>query len=314
MKTWLTQHAVAVQAALSRAWKQRAEFLFNAMAIAIVAALPVTGLSLLESLRPVSEKVAVAPEISLFLAADLPREKAKALAPAIQKLVEEGGTRGELSFTAREQALASLRGKSSPADAVAVLGSNPLPDAYVLTLHGLQPAADPAPVQELAARLKSLPGVEFVQADSVWMQRVAGMLSLARTALLLLAVVLSLVVIAVVFNTIRLQVNTRREEIAVCRLLGATNSYLYRPFYYSGALLGGVAGVLALGIAMLVIIPLSKAAAGFAALYGTSFDLEGPGFIASLLSLGLCALLGWIGAMLPLWRLLKNPVFLSAER
>jgi cell division transport system permease protein len=312
MKAWVSQHCLAAQSALLRAWRHPAEFLFNVMAIAIVAALPVMGLTLLENLRPVSEKVALAPEISIFLTPELPREKAKALAPSIQRLLEERKIPAELSFVGREQALASLRGKTNLAEAVAILGSNPLPDVYILRLPGLRQAADTAPVQELAVRLKSLPGVDFVQADSVWMQRVAAMLALARSALLLLAGVLSVVVVAVVFNTIRLQVFSRRDEIAVCRMLGATHAYLYRPFYYSGTLLGSCAGLLALGITWLLIYPLDSAVSEFAALYGASFRLGGPTIAASLLSIGVCAGLGWIGALLPLKRLLRSPVFADA--
>jgi hypothetical protein len=81
------------------------------------------------------------------------------------------------------------------------------------------------------------------------------------------------VVIAVVFNTIRLQVLTQREEIAVSKLLGATDNFIHRPFYYTGALLGLCAGAVALGAVSLALRPLNAAIAEFARLYASEFQL-----------------------------------------
>jgi cell division transport system permease protein len=106
--------------------------------------------------------------------------------------------------------------------------------------------------------MRALPGVDTVQVDSAWVKRLAALLGVLRLALLLLAVTLGVVVIAVVFNTIRLQVLTQREEIAVSKLLGATDNFIHRPFYYTGALLGLCAGAVALGAVALALRPLER--------------------------------------------------------
>jgi cell division transport system permease protein len=110
------------------------------------------------------------------------------------------------------------------------------------------------------------------------------------------------VVIAVVFNTIRLQVLTQREEIAVSKLLGATDNFIHRPFYYTGALLGLCAGAVALGAVTLALHPLNGAIAEFARLYASEFQLAplGPLEVAGLLALS--AGLGLIGALLSVQR------------
>ena len=97
-----------------------------------------------------------------------------------------------------------------------------------------------------------------MQVDSAWVKRLAALLGVLRLALLLLAVTLGMVVIAVVFNTIRLQVLTQRDEIAVSKLLGATDNFIHRPFYYTGALLGLCAGVVALGAVALSLQPAER--------------------------------------------------------
>jgi len=97
------------------------------------------------------------------------------------------------------------------------------------------------------------------------------------------------VVIAVVFNTIRLQVLTQREEIAVSKLLGATDNFIHRPFYYTGAMLGLAAGVVALAAVALSLQPLNTAVGEFAQLYGSTFTL---GVLGPLESAGLLAISG----------------------
>src|SRR5262249_6170215 len=151
------------------------------------------------------------------------------------------------------------------------LGENPLPDSYIVKLNAYKSAAESAQIDAIAEQMRALPGVESVQVDSAWVKRLAALLGILRLALLLLAATLGTVVIAVVFNTIRLQVLTQREEILVSKLIGATDSFIHRPFYYTGALLGLCAGGVALGAVALALRPLNTAIAEFARLYASEF-------------------------------------------
>jgi cell division transport system permease protein len=119
-----------------------------------------------------------------------------------------------------------------------------------------------------------------------------------RLALLFLAATLGVVVIAVVFNTIRLQVMTQRDEIEVCRMFGATNTYICRPFYYTGALLGLCAGAVALGAVAVSLNPLNNAIADFARLYASEFRLSPLGLVNTVALLATSAALGLVGALL----------------
>jgi cell division transport system permease protein len=141
-----------------------------------------------------------------------------------------------------------------------------------------------------------------VQVDSAWVKRLAALLGVLRLVLLLLAVTLGMVVIAVVFNTIRLQVLTQRDEISVSKLIGATDVFIHRPFYYTGALLGLCAGAVALGAVALALRPLNVAIAEFARLYASEFQLAAlpPLGIAALLAVS--AGLGLAGAVLSVQR------------
>lgn len=302
MKAWLRQHRFAIADACGRIARHPGSFLFNVLVIAIALGLPFAGLTMIDSIRPVSAQLAVEPEISIFVSVDTPRERAIALAPSIRRILQESNSGGRIEFIPRENALSALKDKTGLSDALTTLGTNPLPDGYVLKLEAYENAADASRIDSIAAQLKALPGVEYVQVDSAWIKRLAALMHVLRLILLLLAVALGMVVIAVVFNTIRLQVMTQQEEIEVSRLVGATDTFIYRPFYYSGALLGLCAGAVALGAVALALQPLNTAIADFARLYASEFRLAPLGFLESITLLVISAALGWSGAMLSVRR------------
>jgi cell division transport system permease protein len=304
MNIWFRQHRFALGAAFAQVRKAPGSFLFNVLVVAVALALPFAGVTLLDNVRPMSEQLSVDPEISLFMKTDAPREQAQSLAPRLQQIL--AGSKAKVSFIPREQALDNLKSRSGLADVIETLGDNPLPDSYVMKLEGFASgignSGDAARVDGLAERMRGLPGVDSVQVDSAWVKRLAALLGVLRLALLLLAVTLGVVVIAVVFNTIRLQVLTQRDEIAVSKLLGATDNFIHRPFYYTGALLGLCAGAVALGAVALALHPLNAAIAEFARLYASEFQLAtlSPAGMAGLLAIS--AGLGLVGAMLSVQR------------
>ncbi|MGV7208588.1 permease-like cell division protein FtsX [Oxalobacteraceae bacterium A2-2] len=300
MSYWLRQHWFALGAALAHVRRAPGSFLFNILVVAIALALPFAGVTLLDNVRPMSEQLSVDPEISVFLKQDTPREQAEALAVQLRQAVRD--KQAKIIFTPREKALDTLKEKSGMSDVLGALGENPLPDSYVLKLDAFRNAQAGGDVDQLAEHIRALPGVDTVQVDSAWVKRLAALLNVLRLALLLLAATLGTVVVAVVFNTIRLQVMTQREEIMVSKLIGATDGFIHRPFYYSGALLGLCAGGVALGAVALALRPLNTAIAEFARLYASEFQLIplAPLPMAGLLAVS--AGLGLAGAVLSVQR------------
>lgn len=300
MKSWFRQHRYAMGAALGHMFKSPGSFLFNVIVVAIALTLPFAGLTLLENVRPMSQQLSVDPELSLFVTPATTREDARALEPAIRAILKDHPAR--ITFLPREEALASLKAKSGLADVIDTLGDNPLPDGYVLKLDSFKNAADASGVDAIASQLRALPGVDSVQVDSAWVKRLAALLGVLRLVLLLLAATLGMVVIAVVFNTIRLQVLTQRDEIAVSKLIGATDNFIHRPFYYTGVMLGLCAGGVALGAVALALRPLNTAIAEFARLYASEFQLVPLHPVAIAILLTISAGLGLIGAGLSVQR------------
>src|SRR3546814_164722 len=151
MNSWFRHHGFALSDAFRHLFRSPGNFLLNVMVVAIALALPFAGLTLLENARPVSGQLTMEPEISIFMHIDTPREQAVALEKDIRQIVQQLMQQNaqqtaqpdndgiKLTFVAREKALDTLKEHSGLGDAIATLGENPLPDAYLLKLINLEP-------------------------------------------------------------------------------------------------------------------------------------------------------------------------------
>jgi len=113
-------------------------------------------------------------------------------------------------------------------------------------------------------------------------------------------------VLAVIGNTIRLEIQSRRPEIEVTKLVGGSNAFVRRPFLYTGMLYGVGGALLAWGIVALAVLVLGEPVATLARLYGSRYVLQGPSSedIGVLLGAGL--VLGWLGAWISAARHLRS--------
>ncbi|MDR0934102.1 MAG: permease-like cell division protein FtsX, partial [Burkholderiaceae bacterium] len=272
---------------------------FNILVLSLTLTLPFAGVTLLENLQTLTGRMAVEPEISVFLKNSIPREEAQTLETAIRQMLRSDENPAKIAFIPREKALENLeRQRGDMTNIIKTLGKNPLPDGYLISIAGND--GDPRftrHIEHLAKQLETLPQVQKVQIDSAWIKRLAALVRVARMCILILGIGLGIVVIAVIFNTIRLQVLTRIDEITLTRMVGATRAYIRRPFYYTGILLGLVSGALALGLVVLALYPLNGVIADLARLYATDLRLSPPLPHTAAALLAISAALGWIGAL-----------------
>jgi cell division transport system permease protein len=302
MTRWLRQHRYAILMALRRLLAQRFSSLSNLLVIALTLAIPIIGASILVSAQPVARQVAVAPEITLFMKPGAPADISQKTAARVQ--AEYSQDIQTLRRVPRNQALTELKANPSWADALSVLPDNPLPDAIIVTLKDTPDAAQQAGA--LAKAWRKWDQVDRVQLDSAWVQRLEAILRFVRIGLALLALGVGLVVLATVFNTVRMQALTQREEIAVARLVGATESFVRRPFLYLGALTGAIASLLAIGLSALALYPLNSALARLAKSYGTDLFIHLPDTFSLFLSVVVVAILAALAAR---WSVTRNTRF-----
>lgn len=298
MRTWLRQHRQAFVAAARKLAAQRATGLVSALVIGIALAVPAGGYALLESVGGLTGRMALDPQLSVFLRSGTTRPDADALAARIKSDPRVAALR----FVPREQALKELASVEGLSDVVSALGANPLPDAFVLRTH----EPDAKVLNALASDLQREPAVEHVQADTGWARRLAALTRLGRLAVLLLATLLAFGLVAVTFNTIRLQILTQRDEIEVSKLIGATDAFIRRPFLYLGLLQGIGGGGLALAIVWATLALLNRQVEVLASTYGTNFSFA---FLAprdALAVMLFAAGLGWVGANLSVSKYLRE--------
>ena len=290
MNAWVRRHAHALAAALVKVRAQPMTSALSAVVIGIALTLPAGGYALLANLSGLSQRTSLEPQVSLFMSQEAKAAESEALGRRLRADARLDAVR----FVPRDEALAAMRKTGALAEVLAALERNPLPDAFVL--HPRESAPDA--LEALAGELRKLPGVAHVQIDSDWARRLAALIRLAQSGIFLLGALLGIGLVAVTFNTIRLQILTQREEIEVAKLLGATDGFIRRPFFYLGAVQGLAGGVVALGVVSLSLAVLNRALGELAATYDSSFELAHlpPGDAAAVAALA--AFLGWLGAFL----------------
>ena len=289
MKAWFTQHRAALAAAVRRLWAAPLNTLLSLLVIGIVLTLPAFGYVLLDNLRDLGRNVSGVQQISLFMTLDASR---KDVAEIENRLTLAAN--GKWRFVPKDEALKRLQANEGMAEIVASLPRNPLPDAFIVEPTNTAPEA----LEILRKEIAGWPKVAHVQLDSAWVKRFDAFLRLARLALWMIAGIFAAGLIAVTFNTIRLQVLAQAAEIEVARLIGATDAFIRRPFYYFGALQGALGALLAAALVLGALALLAGPVGELATLYGAGFSLRPPGGIevAALASIG--AFLGWLGAQL----------------
>lgn len=292
MRAWFHQHVQSFRTTWVRLAQSPLSSALNVLVIGVALALPLGAYALLINMQRIAGPLAAAPEMSVFMAADAAPADIAAVAAALKAAPAVAKSR----FVPRDQALAELKKAEGMGDILASLQSNPLPDAYVIELAGKDPLA--AEAETLGRALAKLPKVAHVQLDSAFIRRLDALLGLARVAVFVLASLLSVGLVAVTFNTIRLQILTLRDEIEVSKLIGATNAFIRRPFFYLGILQGGLGGVTALAILALAGWLMNVEIARLAATYGSDFRLQPLRWGDAASFLVFSAGLGWTGAYL----------------
>jgi len=291
---WLLAHFDTLRESLVRLARQPFATGLNVIVIGIALSLPVGFYLGIDNLQAFSRQLSSDPQVSIFMAMDA----GEADVSAVERRLRAHPEVGRVDFISRDQALAKLKRSAGMADVLADLERNPLPDAFVVTAR----SNDPATLEALRDQAARWPQVEHVQLDAEWARRLDAALGVGRLLVTLLAALLALALVAVTFNTIRLQILTRRDEIEVSKLIGATNPFIRRPFLYLGALQSLAGGCAAWAIVTLAVVVLNVQLAELAALYGTAFKLQPLDATDSAVLLIFSAALGWLGAWLSVSR------------
>lgn len=300
LKTYLLRHAQVFFYSLGQLWRTPLSLFMTAAVIGIALALPTGMHLLLKNAQTISGGWDGAAKVSLFLKKSTSDEQARELTGKLKKLAEVA----EVEFISRDKGLAEFKERTGYGDAIKALDDNPIPHLIVVTPKLQHSSAEQ--MEKLATQFRTYQHVEFVQLDQEWVQRLYAIMDIVSQAVIILGFMISLAVLLVVGNTIRLAIQNRRDEIVIVKLIGGTNAFIRRPFLYTGFWYGLFGGVIALILVYLALFLMSSPVERLAGLYQTPFSLHKMDFGTIITILALSVGLGLAGSWLAVGRHLRE--------
>ena len=296
---WATRHLSTAIAALGRLSRQPFASLMTILVIAVTLALPAAMHLVIKNAQAVSESWDNALDFSVYLKEDVTLEQAERLA----NIVLQRADVETVTLISADEALAEFREQSGFGDALEHLTSNPLPHTLVVRPA---PTNTEVTIGLLNEELGNLPEADFVQVDTQWVRRFHAILAILERAIMMGAVLLGAAILVIIGNTIRLDIQNRRDEIEVTKLIGASNAFVRRPFLYSGFWYGLAGGLMALGLVWYGLFALEEPVARLSGLYERRFIILSLDLRESLAIIGAGVFLGLAGSWIAATRHMRR--------
>lgn len=290
MNIGIRDHASVLARTIRRLFHTPVSNALNVLVIGIALSLPTGIYVVLKNLERFAGQAGSAPQLSLFMSMSASKDDIS----YIEKQLKQHVAIALIEFVPRHEAFAQLKLTSGMADVMGGLKENPLPDAFIIHPKQTQPEM----LEALQNELRMLSHVDHVQLDSAWAHKLGALIKFANLVIWLVSVILSLALVAITFNTIRLQILTQRDEIEISKLLGATRAFIQRPFLYFGLLQGLLGGITAWLIITVSMTLLNSYLANLTHLLASNFALQALSANDIMTLLLFSAYLGWLGAWL----------------
>ncbi len=297
---YLMNHLQVLFASLGRLVRTPFTSLMTILVLAVTVSLAGSFYVLVKNVKQFSENLHTSNQISVFLKQSVSDKQGRQLA----RQIEQNSQITRVTVISKSQAMAEFKQYSGFGEALKALDKNPLP--VVLEVLPETTLTDEGSLEKLMAELKRYPQVDFVQLDMLWIQRLQSILQLLERGVLLLNVLLGIAVIFITGNTIRLELQNRREEVLIAKLVGATHAFVQRPFVYTGFWLGFFSGCVAWVIITAIILFLQGPVEHLSQLYEGHFKILYLGFAETLALTGITTVLGILGAWVVLFYQLQQ--------
>ena len=291
MTIWLTRHASTAVGSLGRLFRQPFASLMIILVIAVTLAIPAALNLVVKNAQSVSTGWDNALDFSVYLQRDLSAADASDLAKLIQQRADVESVR----LITASDALQEFREQSGFGEALDQLSDNPLPHTLVVRPGPTNTGQSIVLLQE---ELGNLPEADAVQVDTEWVQRFHAILDILRRAIVIGASLLGIAIVIIIGNTIRLDIQNRREEIEVTKLIGASNAFVRRPFLWTGFWYGLFGGLLAVGLVHYGLFLLAAPVARLAGLYQSGIVVISLSAVETLSAIGIGVALGLTGSWL----------------
>lgn len=298
----LNHHLQAIKLVLRRMRMNLLSTLIICLVIAVALCLPSLFYLGVDNLAKLGSHMQSETEISVFLKQDVSAENIE----HIKNHLAQHPDVQQFHFVSKAEAWQQMQLKSANnpdiSNAIAQLGSNPLPDAFFIQAS----SAEPSQLEMLRNSLQQLDGVEQAMLNAEWAKRLATILNLGRQFVLFVGLLLAVVLLVVIGNTIRMQMLTQKTEIEVSYLIGATHSFIKTPFLYAGAFYGLFGGMLSVLIIVVMMVSFNESITEISQLYGSDFKLNLFNSPLYLGIVGIAVATGWVGAYVAVSRAIRH--------
>ena len=288
---WFLLHVSTCVGALGRLARQPFASLMTVLVIAVTLALPASMHLVIKNAQSIGNNWENALDFSVYLQNNVALNDANRLA----SLIEQRADVAHVTVISAQEALEEFKSASGFGSALDHLQNNPLPHTLIVRPSGANTEQSMILLHE---ELGNLPESDLVQIDTVWVQRFHAILDILRRAIAIGAGLLGVAIVVIIGNTIRLDIQNRREEIEVTKLIGASNAFVRRPFLYSGFWYGLGGGLLALGLVGYGLYALEQPVRRLAGLYNSTFSVLDLNLSESFIIIGIGVLLGLAGSWL----------------
>ena len=246
---YLLHHVQSLIFSLGKIYQAPVPTIMTVAVIGITLSLPGGFYLFLKNINALSGDYRSITQITLYLDIKLSEKKARAFEREISGMKNVQST----EFISRQASLEAFRESSGFGKSIDTLANNPLP--HTIIVEPLD-EADTFAVKILLNTLQASPQVNIAKLDTEWLERLYTILEIAKRSVVIVTILFSIAVLLIIGNTIRLDIQSRYQEIIVTKLIGATNAFIRRPFLYGGVwygLLGGLMSWLIVEIGYLAI-------------------------------------------------------------
>ena len=294
-------HRETLRASLVKMLHEPMQTVLTVMVIAIALALPASLFLTVDNVQQFGSNFESSAQITVFANKGA---KPEAIEDLEKKLNGMTGV-NSVEYISAQQALLEFKALSGFGSALRYLEDNPLP-AVFLVQPMMEGEVDLVQTQKIITDITALPVVDDVQIDMAWLQRLHSLIEMGHKIVLALGITLGIGVWLVIGNTIRLAIESRRNEIIVVKLVGGTNAYVRRPFLYTGLLLGLFGALIASIMLFSCLMWISSSVENLASLYQSQYRLQGLGITGFLSLMLIGGVFGLGGAWIAVSRHLRD--------
>jgi len=293
------RHIQQAIGSLGDLWRTPFTSVMTVFVLGISLALPATLHLFVKNANQVSEQWDSASQITLFLKLSTSEKSAKNLEKRISLYSEVDS----VHYISAKQALKEFKILSGFGQSLEYLDKNPLPATLLVT--PTQRASKSRAANELLAKLQQEREVAQGKLDLEWLTRLEAIAKLIEDIVMGVAILLCLSVILIVGNTIRLAIVSQKDAIAIMKLVGATDSFIQRPFLYSGLWYGVFGGLLSWIAVSILARYLTGAISKLTDLYQSSFQLQGLSINEACWLILFAVILGLMGSYISVRKHIK---------